>query len=82
MRFSTHSAAGGVLRRLDRSGLMGEYPNLSAYVARGEARPADKRAFDARLAVFTSGPGGSQRSFWTAGEGGTDLKPKMQGEWI
>jgi glutathione S-transferase len=42
-----------VLRRLDGSGLLEEYPNLSAYVARGEARPAYKRAFDAQLAVFT-----------------------------
>ena len=46
----------GVLRRLDRSDLLDEVPNLSAYVARGEARPAFKRAFDAQLAVFTSGP--------------------------
>lgn len=29
------------------------YPNRSAYVARGEARPAYKRAFDAPLAIFT-----------------------------
>jgi glutathione S-transferase len=43
-----------VLRRLDGSGLLEEYPNLSAYVARGEARPAYKRAFDAQLAVFTA----------------------------
>jgi glutathione S-transferase len=42
-----------VLRRLEGSGLLEEYPNLSAYVARGEARPAYKRAFDAQLAVFT-----------------------------
>jgi glutathione S-transferase len=42
-----------VLRRLNRSGLLNEYPNLSAYVARGEARPAFKRAFAAQLAVFT-----------------------------
>jgi glutathione S-transferase len=41
-----------VLRRLDGSGLVDEYPNLSAYVARGEARPAYKRAFDDQLAVF------------------------------
>ena len=41
-----------VLRRLDGSGLVEEYPNLAAYVARGEARPAYKRAFDAQLAVF------------------------------
>jgi len=44
----------GVLRRLDRSGLLDEYPNLSAYVARGEARPAFRRAFDAQLAVATA----------------------------
>ena len=43
-----------VLRRLNGSGLPEEYPNLSAYLARGEARPAFKRAFDAQLAVFTA----------------------------
>jgi glutathione S-transferase len=43
-----------VLRRLEGSGLVENYPNLSAYVARGEARPAYKRAFAAQLAVFTS----------------------------
>jgi glutathione S-transferase len=43
-----------VLLRLKGSGILGEYPNLSAYVARGEARPAYKRAFDAQLAVFTA----------------------------
>ncbi|CAE6827254.1 hypothetical protein R69658_06127 [Paraburkholderia aspalathi] len=42
-----------VLLRLKASGLLDEYPNLSAYVARGEARPAYKRAFAAQLAVFT-----------------------------
>ena len=40
-----------VLLRLKASGMLDEYPNLSAYVARGEARPAYKRAFDAQLAV-------------------------------
>ena len=40
-----------VLRRLEGSGLVDAYPNLSAYVARAEARPAYKRAFDAQLAV-------------------------------
>ena len=45
------------LRRLEGSGLLDEYPNLSAYVARGQARPAYKRAFDAQLAVFTDGAG-------------------------
>jgi glutathione S-transferase len=43
-----------VLRRLESSGLLAEYPNLTAYVARGEARPAYKRAFAAQLAVFTA----------------------------
>jgi glutathione S-transferase len=45
-----------VLRRLKPAGLLDEYPNLLAYVARGEARPAHKRAFDAQLAVFTGKP--------------------------
>jgi glutathione S-transferase len=42
-----------VLLRLKASGMLDDYPNLSAYVARGEARPAYKRAFDAQLAVNT-----------------------------
>jgi glutathione S-transferase len=41
-----------VLLRLSGSGMLDEYPNLSAYVARGEARPAYQRAFAAQLAVF------------------------------
>lgn len=41
------------LLRLKPSGLLDEYPNLAAYAARGEARPAFKRAFVAQLAVFT-----------------------------
>ncbi len=45
-----------VLRRLEGSGILEEYPNLSAYVARGKARPAYKRAFVAQLAVFTAAP--------------------------
>jgi glutathione S-transferase len=40
-----------VLLRLRASGLLDEYPNLAAYVARGEARPAYKRAFEAQWAV-------------------------------
>jgi glutathione S-transferase len=40
-----------VLLRSKPSGLLDEYPNLAAYVARGEARPAYKRAFAAQLAV-------------------------------
>jgi glutathione S-transferase len=45
-----------VLRRLSGSGILEKYPNLSAYVARGEARPAYKRAFADQLAVFTGKP--------------------------
>jgi glutathione S-transferase len=47
-----------VLRRLAPSGLLEEYPNLAAYVARAEARPAFQRAFDAQLAVFKAASGG------------------------
>jgi glutathione S-transferase len=43
-----------VLLRVKVSGILAEYPKLSAYVARGEARPAYKRAFAAQLAVFTA----------------------------
>ena len=43
-----------VLLRLESSGLLNEYPNLAAYVARAQARPAFKRAFAAQLAVFTN----------------------------
>ena len=42
-----------VLLRLKSSGILNEYPNLAAYLARGEERPAYKRAFDAQLAVYT-----------------------------
>lgn len=49
----------GVLFRLKSSGLQDEFPNLAAYLARGEARPAFQRAFAAQLAVFTgSSPAG------------------------
>ena len=47
-----------VLRRLKGSGLLEDYANVSAYVARGEARPAYKRAFDDQLAVFTAASSG------------------------
>ena len=45
-----------VLLRLKPSGILDEDPNLAAYVARGEARPAYQRAFAAQLAVFTGMP--------------------------
>lgn len=47
-----------VLLRLKGSGLLEAYPKLRAYVARGEARPAYQRAFDAQLAVFTAASSG------------------------
>jgi glutathione S-transferase len=47
-----------VLLRLKPSGLLGECANLAAYVARGEARPAYQRAFEAQLAVYTGKPTG------------------------
>lgn len=43
-----------VLLRLRPSGILDGFSKLSAYVARGEARPAYKRAFEAQLAVFTA----------------------------
>ncbi|TYL85738.1 glutathione S-transferase family protein [Bradyrhizobium cytisi] len=43
-----------VLRRLNASHILGDYPTLSSYVARGEARPAFRRAFEAQLTVFTA----------------------------
>ena len=47
-----------VLRRLHGSGILEAFPNIAAYVARGEARPAYKRSFDAQLAVFTAASAG------------------------
>ena len=46
--------------RLEGSGLLEEYPNLLAYVARGPGRPAYQRAFEAQRAVFLGGPGGAR----------------------
>jgi len=45
-----------VLLRLRSSGILDEFPTLAAYVARGEARPAYRRAFAAQLAVNTGPP--------------------------
>ena len=42
-----------VLLRLRMSGILNEFSNLAAYVARGEARAAYGRAFAAQLAVNT-----------------------------
>ncbi len=43
-----------VLLRLKSSGILGDFPNLAALVARGEARPAYKRAFAAQQAAFAA----------------------------
>jgi glutathione S-transferase len=45
-----------VLLRLQSSGMLDEFPNLAAYLARGEARPAYKRAFTAQLAINAGKP--------------------------
>jgi glutathione S-transferase len=45
-----------VLLRLKPSGILNEFPGLAAYVARGEARPAYKRAFAAQLAFNAARP--------------------------
>jgi glutathione S-transferase len=46
-----------VLRRLNGSALLAEHANLAAYVARGEARPAFRRAYEAQAAVFSAAGG-------------------------
>ena len=43
-----------VLRRAEGTGLIEKFPNLVAYKARGEVRPAYQRAFAAQRAVFTA----------------------------
>ena len=43
-----------VLLRLRSSGLLDEFPNLATYLARGEARPAYRRAFAAQRAANVS----------------------------
>jgi len=45
-----------VLLRVRPSGILDEYPNLSAYLARAEARPAYQRAFAAQLAINAGKP--------------------------
>jgi glutathione S-transferase len=42
-----------VIERARSSGLIEEFPNLTAYLARAEARPAFQRAFAAQRQVFT-----------------------------
>ena len=49
-----------VLRNVSRSGMLDDYPNLAAYVERGEARPAFGRA----LAALRAGQTGAQPADW------------------
>jgi len=49
-----------VLRNLNRSGMLGDWPNLATYVARGEARPAFARA----LAALRAGQTGDKPAEW------------------
>ena len=49
-----------VLRNVSRSGLLEDWPNLAAYVARGEARPAFARA----LAALRAGQTGEPPADW------------------
>jgi glutathione S-transferase len=44
-----------VLLRLRLSGILDEFPKLAAYVARGEARPAYKRAFASQVVAPPTG---------------------------
>jgi glutathione S-transferase len=46
-----------VLRRLEGTDILQEYPNLAAYVERAKERPAYKRAFAAQLAVWEANKG-------------------------
>lgn len=48
-----------VLRQLSRKDRLQPYPNIAAYVARGEARPAFQRALESQMADFKDEPKGS-----------------------
>lgn len=69
-----------VLFRSKASGALDEYPNLSAYVARGEARPAFKRAFAAQFAVFAGGQPQGQRHTRSGPADDNDANPVKPGE--
>ena len=49
-----------VVRRLEGTALLAEFPNLARYVGRAEARPAYQRAFADQLAVYTATLGPAQ----------------------
>lgn len=42
----------GVLRRIEGTTMLEDFPGLAAYLARGTARPAYRRAYDAQHAVW------------------------------
>lgn len=46
-----------VLRRAEGEDILAHYPTLATYIARGEARPAYRRAFADQLAVFEASQG-------------------------
>jgi hypothetical protein len=62
-----------VLLRLRPSGLLDESPKLAAYVARGEARPAYKRAFAAQWAINAGYPASWLTKFCTGSPSSRDL---------
>lgn len=45
-----------VLRHLDGTDMLDSYPNLTAYLARGQARPAFRKALADQMAGFTGSP--------------------------
>lgn len=47
-----------VLMRLAWSDILDDYPNLAAYLARAQVRPAYRRAFEAQRAVFAAASAG------------------------
>jgi glutathione S-transferase len=57
-----------VLRIIAGDGLLDAYPNLAAYVARGEARPAFIRALADQMAGFTGSPP-PEFAAWAARQG-------------
>jgi glutathione S-transferase len=57
-----------VLRIVAGNGMLDDYPNLAAYVARGEARPAFVRALADQLAGFTGSPP-PEYAAWAASQG-------------
>jgi glutathione S-transferase len=68
-----------VLLRLRPSGLLDESPKLADYVARGEARPAYKRAFAAQSAINASSSRDTRRMHVRSGSGRA-LEPRRSAE--